>query len=155
MNRGKVLIEDYPIVARLSDFKAAAGGPEGFRRTSHFTVDLPDGRSVRVDLVDRSTNLGLKMRLLACPMCSTAVRNLRWAPIDSLPVETPGLVCGRCLRRLGGRYAAQDRRRRSRGMSPAIPLGESRDALPGIDAQLEKAIEDLAAALEEASASSS
>ena len=49
-------VDDYPIAVTLRDLKLAAGGK--LASCSHFDVELPDGRQVRVELVERPTNLG-------------------------------------------------------------------------------------------------
>ena len=90
----------------LAELRQAAGGRRRFNLTDFCTVELPDGRIIRVDLVKRKANLGGLQTLAKCPCCGADCRVLRLVPWP------PGLACNRDVRR-------QDTNR------PALKLGDN------------------------------
>lgn len=100
-----ILVEDFPAI-RLQHLRKAARGRKRFNQSSHCTVDLADGRSVRVDLLRTPTNLGHLMTLPICPTCRRLCRVLRVVPFE------PGLACARDLKEIyNARFESQVRQR--------------------------------------------
>jgi hypothetical protein len=99
------VIDDF-VAVRLHDLRCAAGGRRRFREEANYcSVRLPDGRLVKVDLVEAPTNLPGQhvMKLPVCPSCGAICRVLRIAPV----VE-PGVACASCLKKtLSARFRSQ------------------------------------------------
>jgi len=77
----------------LAEIRQAAGGRQRFKAVRFVDLELPDGRTVRVEVVRRPANLGGTQALLVCPTCKRDARVLRiveWGV---------GLGCSRCIRR--------------------------------------------------------
>lgn len=77
----------------LAEIRQAAGGRQRFKAVKFVDLELPDGRTVRVEIVRRPANLGGTQALLVCPTCkrdALVLRIVEWGV---------GLGCSRCIRR--------------------------------------------------------
>ena len=97
-------VEDFPALT-IYDMILLAGGKARFKAARSYTVKLPDGQNVSINLLRRPANLKGTIVELQCPTCGRAARILRVVPWGA------GLACGRDFRSRSIQYQATIRRK--------------------------------------------
>ncbi len=107
INPGRRVNRYRPIY--LAELRSAAGGRQKFKLVDFVDIYLPDGQTIRVNIVHRPANLGGLQPLAVCPTCGSDCRVLRVVPWGT------GLACSRDVRRREPCFSANKSEDKSKG----------------------------------------